>query len=181
MKKLIVIATLFCFATVSVSAQHDHSSHQKQTSTSATEGTNKPTTVNAESQKQLSQLLSSYYNIKNALVAGDAASAASNADELVRTVNAIDYKVISEGNINILAKSAGRISETKELGKQREYLANFSSNIAAVAKALKLSDQPVYLEYCPMKKASWLSSEKEIRNPYFGSSMLTCGEVKETL
>ncbi|RYF87461.1 MAG: DUF3347 domain-containing protein, partial [Chitinophagaceae bacterium] len=46
--------------------------------------------------------------------------------------------------------------------------------------SLKLSSQPIYLQYCPMKKASWLSSEKQIRNPYYGSSMLTCGEVTET-
>ncbi|RYF85874.1 MAG: DUF3347 domain-containing protein, partial [Chitinophagaceae bacterium] len=45
----------------------------------------------------------------------------------------------------------------------------------------KLSDKPVYVQYCPMKKATWLSSEKQIRNPYYGSSMLTCGEVTETL
>jgi Cu(I)/Ag(I) efflux system membrane fusion protein len=42
-------------------------------------------------------------------------------------------------------------------------------------------DKPVYVQHCPMadnnKGADWLSLEKEIRNPYFGSSMLTCGEV----
>ena len=39
----------------------------------------------------------------------------------------------------------------------------------------------VYLEYCPMAKASWLSSEKEISNPYLGNKMLKCGSVKETI
>lgn len=38
----------------------------------------------------------------------------------------------------------------------------------------------VYYQYCPMKKAYWLSMEKEIKNPYYGSSMLTCGKVIET-
>jgi hypothetical protein len=31
-----------------------------------------------------------------------------------------------------------------------------------------------------MKKASWLSSEKTIKNPYFGSAMLSCGELTNT-
>ncbi|RYG53246.1 MAG: DUF3347 domain-containing protein [Chitinophagaceae bacterium] len=44
----------------------------------------------------------------------------------------------------------------------------------------KLGDKPVYLQYCPMAKASWLSNENEIRNPYYGTAMLTCGEVKKT-
>lgn len=178
--KTFFLITFLAFFT-SLFAQHDHSSHQKHTSSPATTATDASTTPDAGSQKQLSQLLSSYYNVKNALVAGDAASTASNAGEFLKMVNAIDYKVISEGNINILAKDAGRIFETKDLQKQRQYFANFSTNMAAVARAFRLSDQPVYLQYCPMKKASWLSAEKDIKNPYFGSSMLTCGEVKETL
>ena len=179
MKTSVFIALLFSVTSLSAFAQHDHSGHTQQTPAS-TPTTNQAAT-DAGSQKQLSQLLSSYYNIKNALVAGDAASAASNASEFVKTVNTIDYKTLSEGNINILSKDAGRIAETKDLAKQRDYFANFSSNMETVAKSFKLSEQPVYLTYCPMKKASWLSSEKEIKNPYYGSAMLTCGEVKETL
>ena len=181
MKSSILLAILFCYLSVSALAQHDHSSHQKQEKNSDKESTAKARVNNESSTQQLSQLLALYYNIKNALVAGDAGSAASNADEFVKTVNAIDLKVISEGNAHILAKDAGRISTTKDLRKQREYFAGFSSNMAAVAKSLRPGTQPIYLQYCPMKKASWLSSEKQIRNPYFGSSMLTCGEVTETL
>lgn len=179
MKKIFVGAVLCLFAEI-VFAQHDHSAHQKEKPASKEETKNK-ITAPAGSQKQLSQLLLSYYNIKNALVTGDAASAALNAHEFLKTVNTVDYKVISEGNSHILAKDAGRISTSHDLKKQREYFVNLSSNMVLVAKALKLSDQPVYLQYCPMKKASWLSSEKEIRNPYYGSSMLTCGEVTGTL
>jgi Cu(I)/Ag(I) efflux system membrane fusion protein len=42
-------------------------------------------------------------------------------------------------------------------------------------------DGTIYVQHCPMadnnKGADWLSKEKEIKNPYFGNSMLTCGEV----
>ncbi len=132
-------------------------------------------------QYQLPQLLTYYYNIKNALVAGDAASASANALAFTKTINSIDYKVISEGNIHTLAGDAGKIAETKDIKKQREYFANFSTNMATVAKAVKLAEQPIYQAYCPMKKAYWLSNEKAIKNPYYGSSMLTCGQVTETL
>lgn len=132
-------------------------------------------------QYQLPQLLTYYYNIKNALVSGNASDAASAATSFVKAANSIDYKVISEGNINTLVKDAGKIADTKDLKQQRAYFANFSVNMAAVAKAVKLTDKPVYYAYCPMKKAYWLSSEKAIKNPYYGSSMLTCGEVTETI
>ena len=51
-------------------------------------------------------------------------------------------------------------------------------------KLVKPSDkvnQPVYYQYCPMKKAYWLSKEEKVINPYFGSAMLTCGEVKQVI
>lgn len=132
-------------------------------------------------QTQLSHLLTSYYGIKDALVAGNASDASASAEQFVKTANGIDYKVISEGNINALVKDAGEISETKDIKQQREIFANFSANMFALAKAVKLTAQPVYEAYCPMKKAYWLSNEKVIKNPYFGNAMLTCGSVKETI
>ena len=130
---------------------------------------------------QLSQLLTLYYNIKDALVAGNANSASIGAEQFVKAANGIDYKVISEGNINALLKDAGKISETRDIKLQRELFANFSTNMSALAKVVKLTTQPVYEVYCPMKKAYWLSNNKAVKNPYFGSAMLTCGSVKETL
>lgn len=127
------------------------------------------------------ELLISYYGIKDALVTGKADDAAMHAQHFLKIANGIDFKVISEGNINALLKDASAISESKDIKMQREHFANLSNNMSALAKAVKLSDQPVYQVYCPMKKASWLSSEKEIKNPYYGSAMLTCGTVKETI
>ena len=128
-----------------------------------------------------SQLLHSYYDIKNALVAGNAYAASISAEQFVKTTNGIDYKVISEGNINTLLKDATAISESKDLKDQRVHFASLSTNLFAVARAVKLTDQPVYYTYCPMKKAYWLSDEATIKNPYFGSAMPTCGKVVETL
>jgi hypothetical protein len=55
---------------------------------------------------QPSQLLTQYYQIKDALVAGNANIAATNAAAFLKIANSIDYKVISEGNINALVKDA---------------------------------------------------------------------------
>jgi hypothetical protein len=135
----------------------------------------------AQDTTKASELLSHYYALKNALVASNSNQAASHAAAFLKTANGIDNKAISEGNISKLVTGAGKISGTKDLKKQREYFASFSTNMAALSKAVKLSDEPVYLAYCPMKKASWLTSEKAIKNPYYGSSMLTCGEITETI
>lgn len=130
---------------------------------------------------QLSQLLTSYYGIKDALVAGSAGKAAASAEALIKAANGIDYKIISEGNIHALLKDAGAISETSDLKKQRAQFARLSTNMITLAKSVKLGTQPAYETYCPMKKASWLSDSKTIKNPYYGSAMLSCGNVVETI
>jgi len=171
MKKIILTAIIFCCTSISLFAQ-DHSGHKNMASTSTTD---------TSGNSNLSQLLTEYYHIKDALVAGNANTAAASAETFVKTANSIDYKVISEGNINALVKDATSISETKDIKKQREQFANLSNNMIALAKAMKLGEQPIYETYCPMKKAYWLSNSKTIKNPYFGSFMLTCGKVTETI
>lgn len=135
----------------------------------------------AQDDLKQSQLLSLYYNIKDALVAGSANTAASKADEFVKTLNGIDEKIIPAASRDALLKGAGKISSTKDIKLQREQFAGFSADMIALAKSVKLTVQPVYAAYCPMKKAYWLSSEKAIKNPYYGNAMLTCGKVTETL
>ena len=132
-------------------------------------------------QKQLSQLLNSYFRVKDALTRDNSGDAALNAAEFLKTANGISNRTISEGNRNALVKDAGIISDSKDIKKQREVFANFSTNMYALAKSLKLVSQPVYYQYCPMKKAYWLSNDKVIKNPYYGNAMLTCGKITETI
>lgn len=130
---------------------------------------------------RLGQTLQTYYAIKDALVAGNSNAASASANAFIKNLNGISSKVISEGSVNTLLKDAGSIADAKTIDKQRAAFANFSTNMIALAKEVNLTDKPIYLQYCPMKKASWLSSEQAIKNPYYGSSMLTCGKVTETI
>jgi hypothetical protein len=132
-------------------------------------------------ENKLPQLLSHYYALKDALVAGNSNMASESAGKFIKTANAIDYKTISESNIAALLKDATPLSETTDINIQRTLFVNLSSNMAALAKAVKLTQDPVYEAYCPMKKASWLSPEKAIKNPYYGSAMLTCGKIVDIL
>lgn len=170
MKKIIAAVIITCFSSISVLTLQGNNSHSN----------NRVTTLDT-GKSNLSQLLTLYYNIKDALVAGNAGTASAVAEQFVKTANGIDYKVISEGNINILVKDAGAISETKDINKQRKIFANFSANMFTLARAVKLTSQPIYQAYCPMKNAYWLTSENTVKNPYYGNAMLTCGSIKETL
>lgn len=133
-------------------------------------------------------LLTSYYEIKNALVNCDATLAASKASGFSKVLSSIDKKSMPEAEMTAfmgfqdkLASDARHITEANDISLQREHFANFSTNLFKLAKSIKLTGEPVYYDYCPMKKSYWLSSEKAIKNPYYGSSMLTCGKVVETI
>jgi Cu(I)/Ag(I) efflux system membrane fusion protein len=62
---------------------------------------------------------------------------------------------------------------------------SFNDNFFKAVKAFGLMGKTVYYQFCPMannsKGAYWLSESADIRNPYYGESMLTCGETKDTL
>jgi hypothetical protein len=70
------------------------------------------------STPQSSDLLTSYYNIKDALVIGDAGKAAVNAEQFAKTLNGISTETIHKSNKEALLKDAGKISATKDLNKQ---------------------------------------------------------------
>lgn len=133
-------------------------------------------------------LLSAYYEIKNALVASDATSSAAAARTLVTAMKSVDmakmemkqHMEFMKVNTKII-DDAQKIADSKDLKKQRELFQSLSDNFFTMAKGVKLSSEPIYQQYCPMKKAAWLSNETEIENPYYGSSMLACGRVSDTI
>ena len=126
-------------------------------------------------------VLESYYSLKNALVAGNANLANAKAVELTKSIESDDSKTIGDKEKAELLKHSAKVSQTKDIKAQREHFAPLSVAMITLAKSGKLSSDPIYVQYCPMKKSSWLSSEKPVKNPYYGSAMLTCGKVSETI
>ena len=157
MKKIIIIALVLFTAVANTNAQNSADSNLSY------------------------PVLQSYFKIKNALVAGNSSTASESAASFVESLGNFSNTAISGASLKSLMKDAGTIADSKSLDKQRSSFANLSINMSAVVKAAKLTDKPIYYAYCPMKKASWLSDSKTIKNPYYGSAMLTCGSVKETL
>lgn len=84
-----------------------------------------------------------------------------------------------------IAKAASNISNTSDLKAQRLAFASLNEAFIALLKNTGLNSGKLYVANCPMaldnQGASWISNNKEIKNPYFGELMLTCGTVTETL
>ncbi|CAA7386578.1 DUF3347 domain-containing protein [Chryseobacterium fistulae] len=139
--------------------------------------------LSAQSKKnaQVAKLYQNYIQIKSALSSDNADKASKAALEFIKTASTIDYKVVSEGNLNILKNDAAAISDSRIINTQRETFFNLSDNMITLAKEYTVSEKPVYIQYCPMADGNWLSNEPNILNPYYGSSMLSCGNVKSII
>ncbi len=126
-------------------------------------------------------LITQYYNIKDALVTGNTALAASKAKELEESISSVEQNALKEESRNSLIREANHISASKDIKTQRAAFSNLSNTLLTISKTEKISSQTIYQLYCPMKKSYWLNSEKAVKNPYYGSSMLTCGKVVGTI
>lgn len=89
----------------------------------------------------------------------------------VRTDMAEDVR----GLLPELTEAATALSAAVPLDAAREAFYDLSKPLIRWRKAAG-SDRPV-VAYCPMAKRSWLQPKAGLGNPYYGQSMLTCGEV----
>lgn len=134
-------------------------------------------------------LLTKYYTLKNALIADNSTLASNSATALLTEINAVKMESLSNADHIIWMKyyeklkaDVVKISSTKSIEKQRTAFSSLSNNLWSTVKGLKIKDNgAIYVDYCPMKNAYWLSKEAAIKNPYYGKSMLTCGSIKETI
>lgn len=122
-------------------------------------------------------LLNNYIHVKNALVSSNGKAASEAIGTFYQALKAeADFPQKA-----VMLKAAEKLNKAGDsLEKQRAAFNDVSTVMWKLVKGADNVDQPVYYQYCPMKKAYWLSREKEIKNPYYGSSMLTCGNVAET-
>ena len=138
--------------------------------------------LSAVSYAQTAPALTAYYGVKDALVKTDAAKANTNAVALVTALTKVDAANLSAADKQVLATAkvtATAISNTTDITTQRTQFKTLSANMITLVKATKPAKS--YVQYCPMMKASWLSDSKDVKNPYYGSKMLTCGSVKEEI
>jgi len=145
----------------------------------------------ATQSRVLAPVITKYFRLQEALVKSDAKQATAMAAELQKAIGSVDMASLEAGEHSAwmqtkekLSGDAAGIAKSQDLKKQRQLFSTLSENLYTLAKAADLP-QSVYYNNCPMfndgKGANWLSEEKAIKNPYYGSQMLTCGKNVETI
>jgi hypothetical protein len=78
-----------------------------------------------------------------------------------------------------IVAGAKKLGEAKDLAAARTAFGDLSQAIADYAQKTKSGfGRDVKMAYCPMADKPWLQKDKDIKNPYYGSAMLTCGSFK---
>jgi uncharacterized protein (DUF885 family) len=143
-------------------------------------------TVDAGVSTFVKSMLQNYLGIKNALIDGNSAKAGTSSTAMFSAMKAFDKSLLSADQKKVydaiesdLKEQAENISKNK-IDQQREHFTMMSKDMYEMVKAFGTA-MTLYHDHCPMFKngSMWLSESKDIRNPYYGEKMMTCGSVEE--
>ena len=148
-------------------------------------------TINTQEVQELKAVFDNYFLLKDALVKTDGNTASAKGAVLFTALNAVEMGKLKMEEHTVWMKvekalkaDAQHIKENKDTEDQRKSFISLSKNMYELIKAVKHAET-VYYQFCPMandgKGANWLSKESAIKNPYYGSQMLTCGKIIETI
>lgn len=143
-----------------------------------------------EESKTASSIIDNYLAIKNALVKDDKEVAAKAAKSLTKSVASFDVNEVENAKqqeakdiLEGMKAHAEHISKM-DIAHQRTHFAEINADMKNLL-AITGSDRMLYQQYCPMfddnKGGAWLSTSEDIKNPLFGSKMMKCGGVKQTI
>ena len=159
----------------------------KSAETKAVTQTETTAPVVAKTAATIAPIVTHYLHLKNALVGDNGKDAAAAAKEVATALTAMDKSSFTAeqqkaftDNQEDLKEHAEHIGNTTDVKHQREHFASMSEDVFALTKVFG-SGQTLYQDNCPMfndkKGAIWLSEVKDIKNPYYGSKMLSCGKM----
>lgn len=147
--------------------------------------------LNELTNGSLNVVFDRYFVLKEGLVQSHGQITSNIANEFATALGAVkmddlamDVHMVWMKEMKTLMAAAKNMAATTDVNKQRVDFIPVSKSVYELIKVAKY-ETPVYLQFCPMANdgvgANWLSKEQAIKNPYYGSQMMTCGKLIETI
>ncbi len=145
--------------------------------------------MNSEAQvTDAKQVMADYMALKDALVATDkdaAAQAGKTMESALRGLDISSYTDEQQKELKDIIADAAEHAEhigKSEMDHQREHFKTLSKDMIDML-AITGTDGKMYQMFCPMYDggSQWLSMEKEVKNPYYGSKMMSCGKMEKEI
>jgi len=166
---------------------HEHGDHDHNASMADED---RHIDVTTDQNNATTGIIDSYLQIKNALVKDNKKGAAKGGEMLLSEFSKFDMTKLTDTQhkeyMEIIedAKEQAEHIIKSPIDHQREHFENLSVDVNDLI-ALLGTNKTLYQSKCPMagegKGAIWLSEFKEIKNPFLGSKMLTCGSVQKQI
>src|SRR5213592_4449391 len=119
-------------------------------------------------------VLDHYLMIQTDLAKDSVKGLDEHANAIAKAVKGDSMKMLSPD----VAKQADTLAKAKDIKTAREAFKPLSASLVKYLADNKAGKGVYHEAYCPMVKASWLQTGKDIKNPYIGKEMLTCGTLK---
>lgn len=143
-----------------------------------------------EIKKAIEPLISSYVNLQRALAEDDFMVAKKQLKVIKIKLEKVDMSLFKNDSHNVWMKIYDRVNKNLNLMENARNIENIrksfidlSVTFVTLVDVFGPINKKIYVVNCPMadnnKGADWLSYEKEVKNPYYGKSMLTCGSIKK--
>ncbi len=120
-----------------------------------------------------------YLQVENALINTDAVKTSNESEKLRVIVNEMGLTAADD-----IQKAMITMAETEDIELQREKFEMVNDWMEKILQGA-LKSGTIYKQYCPMafnnRGAYWLSTSKDVLNPYFGDKMLKCGRVESEI
>lgn len=150
------------------------------------------TLINAKAKEALKPLYQEYLNLKDGLAADNLSNAKKAGVAMQKALSNINMSLFSGDSHEIWMKHQNNLKlelqpvpNFKTIEEVRKAFQPISETMIALTNSFKPFGQTLYVQHCPMvdnnKGANWISQFEEIKNPYFGASMISCGETKSTI
>jgi Cu(I)/Ag(I) efflux system membrane fusion protein len=135
-------------------------------------------------QKNFEKAMAPYFEMKDAFIEGNPEKVLALAKATLKEIESIPASglgTMEKSHFLKIPEILKAIIGNNNLENQRAHFVILNENMVAIAMNIKNFNSRWFVQKCPMansnKGAVWLSREKEIRNPYYGEQMLTCGSV----
>ncbi len=143
-------------------------------------------------KQQIELLAEAYLPLKDAFVATQAEQAKQAVQPFLEALSQVDMSLVKDDahmywmdQLNALQAHSNKIAEIDDVEAQRKQFDFLSQALIKTIKVFGVQQDTFYVQHCPMAfndtGADWISDVEEIRNPYFGDLMLTCGWVEEVI
>jgi Cu(I)/Ag(I) efflux system membrane fusion protein len=149
--------------------------------------------VPAAFREQVWGVVEKYLSLHHALAGDDKDGAIKAAPSAIQAIEQVDMSLLSGKPHEVwmkrsdaINKSLSGIQTAGQIEVARQGFELLSNEVIALVKQFGIPEnRSLHRIHCPMafnnKGADWLQSDADTLNPYFGASMLKCGQVTEVI